>query len=131
MAEPALRPFTVAGCQPYAASGEMPDRRAAVPFDPETRGRHPTDAVKPGVIHVRDKNAQRLVAPFMQSLAVVGGRSAANNDVADRIVEIRNMRPIKETCRHRYHVLLTEGSGRLFQEIGQEGIVTCIHGARL
>ena len=56
---------------------------------------------------------------------------AADNDVADRIVEIRNMRPIEEACHQRYHVLLAEGSGRLSQEIGQEGIVTCIHGARL
>lgn len=41
------------------------------------------------------------------------------------------MRLIKEAYRHRYHVLLAEGRGRLSQEIGQEGIVTCIHGARL
>ncbi len=83
------------------------------------------------MIHVRDKNPQRLLALFMQSASVVGGRSAANNDVADRIVEIRNMRPIKEACHHCNYMLLTEGSGRLFQEIGQEGMVTCIHGARL
>ena len=102
-----------------------------MPFDPESRVRHPAHTMESGVIHVRDEQAQRFPALFMHQAAIVGARDATNDDVADGVAEKRNTRPLQYTLYDSADLFFAKRGGGLGQEFGQEFGMACVHGARI
>src|SRR3989344_3506424 len=68
--------------EPYAAACQVFDWRAAMPFDPQPLPGNPADAMKAGMVHVGDEEAQRLPGFFPNEPEIVGPRCASHTDVA-------------------------------------------------
>jgi hypothetical protein len=83
------------------------------------------------MIHVRDKDTQRLTAPFTHQAAVVGARVATDDDIADGVAEKRNTRLLQHTLHDSDDVFFAKRGGGLGQEFGQEFGMARVHGARL
>jgi hypothetical protein len=109
--------------KPNSSALQELNGRASVPLDFESHRLNPARSVKSRMIHMRDKNTQRLWCLLSNETKVLGLAAGANQDVARRISEKGNAICDKFSGQNMNDMSLSKRSRRLRKDIKQEGFV--------